>query len=143
MPKSGVRYRTVDQAILGIVLVSRDADLMLNFDPATEGMIEVPGNHGILSAQLQWRIIDGVLEQKSIVTITASKVAFLANGVDSVALTLIGLVAPAILSLGGGLTVGVSPADANVTITSDLPRLFVAELIDNLHWSALVSVEAV
>ncbi len=58
--KWGVRYRKADNAILGIYGVP-DADLAKNFDPAAEGMIEIPEDHPIRGAQACWGVRDGQL----------------------------------------------------------------------------------
>lgn len=146
MSKIRVKYRLADGALLGAIQVSNDADLALNYDSGSEGLIEVPEGHDSLHQQMRWRIwrIDaGLLVQKVTVTITPDRSTFPADGIAESRLTLGGLVGPGTLQLGNGLSVPVSPGDSVVILTSDVRRRFVAELVDDLHWSEPVAVEAV
>jgi hypothetical protein len=76
------------------------------------------------------------------VRIATDKLTFRPDGVDRVVLTFSGLVASAVADLGGGRTAQVSPADVTVRLTSDVPRRFVVMVVDALHWSRPLRVEA-
>ena len=62
--RAGVRYNKTMREILGLYKV-RNMDLASNFDPATEGMIEVSPNHPIFGEQEWWFVnTDEELERK-------------------------------------------------------------------------------
>lgn len=82
------------------------------------------------------------LVQRARVAISADKASFTADGMDEVTVTFEGLVAEAEADLGDGLTVTVSPTDAIVTLTSDIPRTFEPRVLDANHYSRPITVEA-
>jgi hypothetical protein len=82
------------------------------------------------------------IAQRARVRIATDKLTFRPDGVDRVVLTFSGLVASAVADLGGGRTAQVSPADVTVRLTSDVPRRFVVMVVDALHWSRPLRVEA-
>jgi hypothetical protein len=76
------------------------------------------------------------------VRIATDKFTFRPDGLDRVVITFSGLVAPAAADLGEGRTIAVSPADFTVRLTSDVPRKFTVRIVDALHWSRPLLVEA-
>jgi len=142
MSKAGVVYNLTTEEINGLVQVSQDADLLLNFNSAIQGLIQITPDHPVLSEQLKWRVSGGSLLQKATVTISVDKTTFAADGVEEVLVTLSGLVADVVLDLGGGLTGSVTVADPTHIITSDVRMLFSLQIIDNLHWSEQIIIEA-
>jgi hypothetical protein len=61
MAKSGVVYRKSDSEIVGVFTVTQDSDLALNYDPATQGLIEIPDVHPILGGSVGWKVENGQL----------------------------------------------------------------------------------
>lgn len=64
MSKLGVVYEKSTGEIVGYVSVNQDADLALNFNPATQEMVELPIDHPSQYEQDKWEIRAGRLERK-------------------------------------------------------------------------------
>ena len=82
------------------------------------------------------------IAQRARLRISVDRPTFASDGTEEATITIAGLVAPATVELGAGLTAEVSPADPVVRITSDVPRKFSIRVLDGLHWSAPVVLEA-
>lgn len=83
------------------------------------------------------------LTQRARLGITSDKPTFASDGIEVATVTITGLIAPATVDLGDGLTAQVSPADPVVRLTSDIPKKFSVRIVDANHWSRPVEVEAV
>ena len=146
MSKAGVVFDLATEEIKWLVRVSKDSDLALNFDPTTQGLIELLPDHSIFSEQFKWRIeiIAGQarLEQTDRVIITPDRFSFNADGIDEVTIQFQFVAPSATINLGGGLTAPVPP-DGTLILTSDVPRVFVVQVQDRFHWSRPVRIEAV
>lgn len=60
----GIRYVRATGELDGRFSCSRDADLALNYDPATQGMIVVPPDHDVNEHPARWRVVDGELVER-------------------------------------------------------------------------------
>lgn len=141
--KQFVIFDTASSQIRGYVQIDnpKDADLY-PMNPAIESKLEVPPDLPALTNQGQYKIANGQLVQKNIVTLTASAPTFPADGASTVTLTFAGLNASANVQVAGQ-SVTVSPSDNVLTLTSDAPRSFFVQLNDADQWSNPVTVEAV
>lgn len=110
-------------------------------DPQAQTALAIDTNHPAFSNQAQWKIQDGQLIRKNIVTLSASSPTFPADGTSSVDLTFTGLTASGSVEVGGN-AVTVSPSDNVITLTCDAPRAFDVQLVDSEQWSNNVHVEA-
>jgi len=61
--RAGVVYNLDDEEIWGIIQVSWDPDLELNYDPERHGLIEIQLDHHIFRAQEKWRVNKGKLKR--------------------------------------------------------------------------------
>ena len=145
MAKGVVIYDLATDEMLSVHQVSNDANVAIfPVKPATEGAIVVPITHSVVTEQRRWRIVAGVLVQKTTVTLMANKATIAADGADEATLDFVGLVASATVSFGLGLTRTVTVADPQIILTSDVAQLFELQIIeDALHWSNVVGVEAI
>lgn len=60
----GVVYNKASGTIIGYFSVGNNADLHLNFDPETQGLIELPLDHPALYEQEKWEIFEDALRRK-------------------------------------------------------------------------------
>ena len=138
-----VIFDTSSSKIIGYVSVDNPNDVALYpIHPATESKLEISLDHPAPNEQEKWKISGGQLVQKNLVTLTASAPTFPADGTSTVTLTFAGLSAAAVVDVGGQ-SVTVSPTDATITLTCDVPRSFNVQLVDADQWSNPVTVEAV
>lgn len=143
MSGAGVRFETASGRILGLYQTALKDDLMLNYDPASEGMIVIPFDHHIFSQQDRWRIVAGALLGKAQVTIMADRQQFRADGIAEARFIFAGLEGEAICRVDGLGMYPVTLADPVLVVTSDVPRAFRLRVEDPRHWSEWITVEAV
>lgn len=142
MGKALVIYDTATSSIKGVNWVSQDKDAdHYPLDPSTETALEVPADHPVMQSQQPWKIANGQLVQKNLVTLSASAATFPADGTSTVDLTFTGLSAAASVQVGNQ-AVTISPADNVITLSSDTPQSFTVQLVDADQWSNPVTVEA-
>lgn len=142
MAKGLVIVNNSDQTIAGIARFTSDSSAASQpFDASKQIVLEVAYDHPVFEDLAQWKVSNGELAQKNIVTLTASAPTFPADGTSTVSLTFTGLNASATVQVAGQ-SVTVSPSDNVLSLTSDAPRLFEIQLIDNEQWSNPVTVEA-
>ena len=136
-------YENSSKEILGVFRLSSRAASLYPKDPVNQTKIDLTPAHPIIHEQLKWKVNDAGdnVEQKEVVIISVDKPNILADGIDEAAISLSGLVAPALVSFGNGLSQTVTPADPVIQLTSDVPRQFVVEINDMLHFSEPVFVE--
>lgn len=82
------------------------------------------------------------LRQRIRLRLTVDKPMFQADGLDEAVVTVTGLIADATATLGDGLSVLVPVADPAIHITSDVPRVFMIQILDAQHWSRPLRIEA-
>lgn len=85
------------------------------------------------------------LAQRARVGIAVQNATFAADGVAQAVLTFTGLVAATeviVTGPSGELKATVSPADPVLGLTSDVPSLFSVRVLDAVHWSRPVEIEA-
>ena len=101
----------------------------------------MPLDHPIFDKQREWSDLGGNLVQKAEVVISSNKAQIIADGIDETTITFAGLVAPISVSFGEGVNQTVTPADPEIILTSDVPRQFVIEIDDKLHFAEPIFVE--
>ena len=141
MTKSFVIYDLTTEDIVGLFHTSEAAEQTYPQE-VNQGKILVVHDHQIFSEQPKWRISGGGLVLKDEVVITSDKGQIIADGIDEAVLSFAGLVAPVTVSFGDGLSQLATPADPTVQLTSDVPRRFVVEIDDKLHFADPIFVEA-
>ncbi len=70
MAKTGVIYNKLTGGIVQITTCSRDSDLVLNYKPETEAIIEIKPDHKIKSEKKNWHIDNGKLKRHTKAFIT-------------------------------------------------------------------------
>ncbi len=136
-----VRTDKVTGELLGVYTGSAEARLTYE-ETATVSVHDVPLDHPIFDKQREWSGLGGNLVQKAEVVISTNKPQIVADGIDEAAVTFVGLVAPISVSFGEGVNQIATPADPEIILTSDVPRQFVIEIDDKLHFAEPIFVEA-
>jgi hypothetical protein len=91
----------------------------------------------------RYRIIDGQLASKQQVTLEADRLTFAADGLEEVAITVVGLTdTPCTVQING--TRLVTPEDGILVLTSDEPRRFVVQVPPDevAYWAAPLTLVA-
>ena len=136
-------YNLADESMYGFYTFRRVASGdVYPRDSVTQGKIQIPDNHPAIHEQHKWRVSSGVLVQKNEVVISSNKAQIVADGIDEATITFAYLVAPVSVSFGEGLNQTATPADPVIILTSDVPRQFVIEIDDKLHFAEPIFVEA-
>ena len=135
-----VRTDKVTGELLGFYTGSAEARLTYE-ETATVSVHDVPLDHPIFDKQREWSGLGGNLVQKAEVVISSNKAQIIADGIDETTITFAGLVAPISVSFGEGVNQTVTPADPEIILTSDVPRQFVIEIDDKLHFAEPIFVE--
>ena len=141
MKKSFVIYDLSSDEIFGLFHTSESAEQTYPQEP-NQGKILVAHDHQMFGEQRKWRVSAGVLVLKTEVVISSNKAQIIADGIDETTITFAGLVAPISVSFGEGVNQIVTPADPEIILTSDVPRQFVIEIDDTLHFAEPIFVEA-
>ena len=125
MPSTFLIYNPLDPVgnVLEIKRTAKD-QLEPNHKPTGMSWLKVPNDHPAAFDMLKWVVTLGIPTFKQIVGKVVSKSSFVADGLDESVLTFSGMVGDMAISLGNGLTRMITLADAELTITSDVPRIF-------------------
>ncbi len=138
----GANYRLSDGQITGRIVAETREVLLLNHDPATEGMIEIEKDHPFSSCASRWRVESGGLVKIGKAELHADKISFVADGADQVRITATGVPLPIEIT---AIPLGVftlSDEDPVLVLSSEAPMHFRFYVQQPNCWSEILDVKA-